>query len=302
MYLKRVFCFLAIAFLLVDVLLFAMYMQTRNNQLVLSDRMIEDTVAYYNSNGVEIDKKTIQARMPENPIFTFSGTNYSIAEKVADKIADKMLSSAVVSFVETPDGMVYSFSEQDKSIAVFKVFGDGCEFEYSLSGYEIKNEQVPFIEFNLDDKQIPEIQSDIKKQISSFVSCISENSDCKYTVLGSLRQGNGVYVYIARNVYGTYLLDDMSAVFYFEENKLKSVIGSWIFPEIKKSYFEPLYDGLNALKKLDKSQLKRIISEEIVYSYRNTGDDTGYVIPVWKIEYIDVKGSRNIQYIDAIKD
>lgn len=301
MFLKRVFGFLSIAFLCVDLLILAMYIQTKYNQLVLSDKMIDNAVSYYTSNGIEIDTDIIESEIPENPIYTFSGSNYDVADRVSQEIASKMLSSTDVSFVETPDGVVYSFSENNKSIAAFKVYTDGLGFEYSLTGFESKIEQIPVLLFNSDSEQASALSSDIRKRISSFVSCISQNSGCEYTVLGSLGEGDGIYVYIARNVYGTYLIEDMSAVLYFEENDLKCVSGNWIFPEIKKSYFEPLCDGLNALKKLDEAQLKKVISEKITYTYRSSENYTGYLIPVWKIEYIDVKGNRNIQYIDAIK-
>ena len=303
MFLKRVFGFLVIAFLCVDLLILTMYIQAKNNQLVLSDEMIKNAVSYYNSNGIEIDLDTIESKIPENPIYTFSESNYDVAESVSQEIATKVLSSATVSFVETPDGIVYSFSDKEEnSVAVFKVYSDQQAFEFSLKGFEEKDEKIPVLQFNSDSKQTVELSSEIRKQISSFVSCISKNTGCKYTVLGTLEDKGGVYVYIARNVYGTYLIEEMSTVFYFEDNNLKFVSGNWIFPEIKKSYFEPLFDGLNALKKLDEKQLKTVISEKTTYTYRNAGNDKGYLIPVWKIEYIDVNGNRNTQYVDAIKN
>lgn len=302
MFLKRVFGFLAIAFLCVDLLILAMYIQTKNNKLVLSDKMIENAVSYYNSNGIELDTDAIESKIPENPIYTFSESNYDVAENASQEIASKMLSSADISFVETPDGIVYSFSDKEQSVAVFKVYTHGLTFEYSLAGFETINEQIPDLKFDSDKEQAFALSSDIKKQISQFVSCVTRNSSCKYTVLGSLEEGDGVYVYIARNVYDAYLIEDTNMVLYFEDNDLKFASGNWIFPEIKKSYFEPLCDGLNALKKLDEAYLKKIISQKITYVYRSSGNETGYLIPVWKIEYIDISGNQNIQYIDAIKD
>ncbi|MBQ8759157.1 MAG: hypothetical protein IJZ20_05640, partial [Clostridia bacterium] len=77
--------------------------------------------------------------------------------------------------------------------------------------------------------------------------------------------------------------------------------GDIILAEVTKKYSERLYDGVNALAGIDTDIVSEFVSERIVYSHRYAGNGTYYIIPVWKIEYIDVNGKKQIQYVDAIK-
>ena len=300
MFLKRVLCFLAVSFLVVDIMLMVMYVQTRNNALVLSEQIIEDTIGYYQNVGIKIDRNAIERNIPENAIYTFSGTNYEVSEARAKKIASKMFSADSVSFLEAPDSIIYLIDAGENNSANFRVFDDGYGFDYSVSGYENINSKYPFDKFQ-GEKSSASLNSGIKRTMSKFVSCLSEDSEANYTVLGSSRTVNGLFIYICQNVYDSFMIRDMHMRLYFEQDELKSATGTWIFPKTEKSYFESLNDGVNALKKTDLSKVKEVISESIEYIYKSSAEKDIYLIPVWKITYIDTEGDKKIQYIDSFK-
>ena len=300
MFLKRILLFLSVAFLVVDVMLMLMYVQTRNNTLVLSEQIVADTVDYYNNIGIKIDESVIERKIPENTIYTYSGTNYEVSEEIAKKISYKMFSTGSISFLEAPDGIIYLIDDGGNTSANFRVSNDGYGFDYSVSGYENINSKYPFDKFK-GDKISSTLDSGIKRMVSKFVSCLSENSDSEYTVLGSSRTINGMFVYLCQNVYDSFMIRDMHIRLYFEQNELKSVTGMWIFPEMEKSYYESLNDGINALRKMEESKIKEIVSQNIEYIYKSSGQKDTYLIPVWKLTYIDVDGDKKIQYIDSFK-
>lgn len=300
MFLKRVCIFLAAAFLVVDILLMVLYFQARRDFAYLSDEMIENALEYYESNGVKIEDNVITQNIPENPIYTFDSSNLDCAPGVAEKLASKMFTdNMTVSFVETPNGISYSLSDNEGIKASFRVYKDVFSFEYSAD--EFSNENAPLILAEIYEDAGVDIPSSVKKVIDKFTKAISIRADSEYKVSKVLKTDIGIIVRITQIAEKDYPVNDMYMNMLFKENRLVYAEGNWILGNIKKSYKEQLKDGINALNKIDISTVSEVISEEIIYMYRNSGRGRYYLVPAWKIEYIDTEGAYKTQYIDAIK-
>ena len=299
-FLKRVCVFFAAAFLIVDMFLIVLYFQARKDFSLLSDNMVKNTLEYYKSSGVEINENVIQHSIPMNPIYTFDSSNMDCAPYVAEKLASKMFFSGMsVSFVETPNGISYSLSDSEGIRASFRVYKDVFAFEYSAD--EFSKENAPLILAEVYENAGVELQSSIRKNIDKFTKAISTSADSEYKVDNVMKTNIGTIVNISQLADKSYPINDMYMNMLFKENRLVYAEGNWILGDIKKSYNEQLTDGINALNKIDISTMSKVISEEITYMYRNSGRGQYYLVPVWKIEYIDTNGTPKTQYIDAIK-
>lgn len=300
MFLKRISIFLLVAFLIVDAVLLTFYLKARNHLLVISDKMIENTLMYYESNGVKIGKNVIKPRIPENAIYTFDSSNIELSPEIAEKMSGKLFSeTSTVSFAETPDGISYSISNKGIVEANFRVYRDTFRFEY-LKGDFVKD-SVSFIlptEFK-NEKTV--LSYDTEKVIEKFLKSISLKNDNKYTVSGISQFPEGTYVCIKSVVCDKYTVENMYINFYIKDKELVYADGNWIFSGFKKSYVEELTDGINVLGRINMSTVSTVVSEEIIYMYRSAGSGRYYLIPMWKIEYIDINGNKKIQYVDAIK-
>lgn len=300
MFLKRVCIFLAAAFLIVDMFLLSVYFQARRDFSFLSDEMVQDFIEYCDNNGIKIEESVIQRSIPENPIYTFELSNMDCAPAVAQELASKMFSgNMTVSLVETPNGVSYSLSDSDGVRGSLRVYKDVFAFEYSAD--EFSTESAPIIVAQVYDNSETELSSAIKSLINKFTKAVSGRTEPEYKVDSILNTDAGTIVRIVQLADKKHLVSDMYMNMLFRENRLVYAEGNWILGNIKKSYKEQLTDGINALNKIEISTVSEIISEEIIYMYRNSGNGRYYLVPVWKIEYIDTEGTPQTQYIDAIK-
>lgn len=300
MFLKRICIFLAVAFLVVDVVLLTFYLKARNHLLVISDEMIQNTVMYYESNGVNIKEDVIESKIPENAVYTFDYSNIDCSVEIAEKMAKKLFSeNSTVSFAETPDGISFSLSNKGSIEANFRVYRDSFRFEY-LKG-DFSKDTVSFLLPSEFENKNTVLSNESKKVIDSFLKCISLKNEHKYVVSGISEISEGTYVCIKSIVNDKCPLENMYINFYIKNKELVYADGNWVFSNFKKSYKEQLVDGINVLNRINISAVSTIVSENIVYMYRGTGSGRYYLIPMWKIEYIDTNGNIKIQYIDAIK-
>lgn len=297
MFLKKVCIFLAIAFLAVDIFLVSIYIQANNNLKMLSDNMVDNTVRYYESIGIIIDENIISRRVPDNKIYTFMLNNSIMGSSAAEKLS-KSIEGSAVSVVEIPDGHIYSISSNETVAASLRVYMDTFEFEYNYGDFTVENSGVakdPFINSGTI------VDGVTQKALDNFVSAMFQTAKPFYKVQGSYSTGSGMCISIAQKLDDKTIIDGMYMNVVVDDGRVVYAKGNIIFSPFTKSYSEQLYDGVNALGKVDSSRVKKFVSESVIYTYRYSGNNVYYLIPMWKIEYIDMNDTKQTQYVDAIK-
>ena len=298
MILKRVCLFLCASLFIVDLLFLSLYLEAKNTTNTLSDTMIEKTVSYYEGIGVKINKNVIRKKIPSHVIYTFVNNNYSLGNSVAQRIAENLISkNALTSFIETPDGQSFSFSLKDNIVASFRTYIDSFSFEYIYGDFSNLQDKLPAQEYYTDSKKL---DSKKEKLIDVFVKSISKSDKFKYTLCGIYDNGEVCVVSIKQATNNSCEIKDTYANIIIKDNKIVYANGAWIFAKLSDNYSEHLIDGVNALNRVD-AHVSEFISEDVEYMYRYSENELYYLIPVWKIEYIDNEGRTNIQYIDAVK-
>ena len=299
MFLKKVFIFLAAAFLAVDIFLLTMYIHANYNLKILSDKMIDNTVRYYDSIGIDMDREMIVRKVPDNKIYTFYSDNSAVAMKSAENIAQKMFSgNPSVSAVETPEGPSYVISDKGVTVASLRVYTDTFAIRYIADGFSAENSglsEEPFYNPNTD------IASDTKKTVNAFIQAISNSEKTAYRINGSYTTSGRCSISVTMLIDDECPVDGMFLNLVVEKGWVLYAKGNIIMPEISKSYSEELFDGVNALSRVDADTVSEFVSENLMYTYKYAGNGVYYLIPVWKIEYVDVDGTPITQYIDAIK-
>lgn len=299
MFLKKICIFLAVVFAAVDIFLLSMYFEAKNSAKNISDKMIEDTVSYFRTSGVKIDESIISEVVPQNKIYTFSYANVDIGDRVAENIVKALnISATSVNPVETPDGTSYSINADNSVAASFRVYSDSFKFEYVSGDFDKSIHSVPSNAFENDNIILDKNQD---SALYAFFSGLTLSEKPKYTVTGSYVSQGGLCVSVRQNISDKCAVSDMYANVLVDGDKVLYAEGKMIFAQIKKSYSEQLYDGVNALMRIDLTDVSQFLSENIVYMYRYSGNGVYYLIPMWKIEYIDLSGVKKTQYVDAIK-
>lgn len=299
MFLKKVCIFLAVSFLAVDILLLSLYIQATNNLSMLSDEMLENTVKYYSSAGITIDKEDIVKRVPDNKIYTFDSDNAGAAMAAAERLCGQLFSkNAVVNMVETPDGLSYSVSDNGKTAASLRIYSNSFGFEYVMGDHSDIAPTIPESQFFNEGV---EISDENEKAVNQFMKALSGGNNKNCEITGSYYSDKKLYVSVNQLVDSQCSVDGMFFNAVVDEGRILCAEGNIILSSVAKSCSEPLYDGVNALNRVDSSIVKEFLSEKIVYTHRYAGNDVYYLIPVWKIEYIDVNGKTGTQYVNAIK-
>lgn len=299
MFLKKVCIFLLCALCVVDILFLSIYLKTKESMTKLSDSMIENAVTYYNSCGIDIKKETINKKIPNQAIYTFSKNNADCANAVVQKISQKYgNSNTEISYIETPDGYSYTISDKKGVSSNLRIYKDSFSFEYSINDFSKK--QLPWLSEAPLVNDTTQITDTLSQTVKQFVECLSLINGVSYTVTGALKRGDYTYVSLTQNVGGC-VVSDMCVNVLYDGKQIVYATGNYVFSDMKRSYKQDLVDGVNALKGIDVNNTSAIVSESIVYMYRLGDAGMSYLIPVWKIEYIDVEGALKTQYIDAIK-
>lgn len=299
MFLKRICIFLAVVFLSVDIFLVSMYFQAKNSAKYISDGMIDDTVSYFRSVNIKLDKSVISEAVPQNKIYTFTSSNLEVGQQIAEKLVKSLgISATSINPVETPDGTSYSLNTKDAVAGSFRVYSDSFRFEYASADFSKEDYGVPSSPFENDNTKLG---NKPKNAVASFLSGLTLGSNPKYCVNGSYNANGCLYVSVSQKVSENADAEDMYANLVVSDGRVVYAEGKMIFALIKKSCSEQLYDGVNALMRADCDNVSRFLSEKIVYTHRYAGNGIYYLIPVWRIEYIDSDGVAKTQYVDAIK-
>ncbi|MGN1121168.1 MAG: hypothetical protein ACI4RV_02295 [Eubacteriales bacterium] len=300
MFLKRVCMFLAAAFLVVNIVLFAVCIRTRDSLTTLPDGMIANAVAYFASCGVTVEPTVIPEHIPDNAVYTFEKDNAALASEITEKLAAAYFPDSSVSFIETPDGITYAINQAGSPAAGLRVFNDAFTFEYSLNAFDRDSLPFGFDEpFTNENTRLTDSQ---RRAAEKLLNCLTAAKNGKeYTVRGILPLTDGVYVCLSQNIYDGYEVGGMFVNLFLKEDGVVYAYGNRVFAGFVKSYCLELTDGVNALHMLDLSGVQTVRSERIAYIHRFTGSGTHYLIPVWEITYVDTNGDTKTQHIDAIK-
>ncbi len=288
------------AFLVLDGFLLYIYLGGRNKMLNVSDRRIDDIVEYFTSSGVKIEKKVIETRIPDNPIYTFlNDNNASVPENTAKKISENLGTDNNYGFVETPDGIVYTFFDKEGSInASIKLFSDGFTLEYGVEGFD----KTAFEDFDFDTPHETGTDPDAlsKSAAEKFIKSLVAKSNPFFSVQTVKNTDNAVVLSAVQNVDEKNALEGFYLNMIEKDGEIVYAYGKIVCDDFKESYSEKLLDSVNALRRVDIEKTKEITSQKITYVLRYSDSGVYYLIPTWKIIYIDVLGQQNIQYVDAI--
>lgn len=301
MNLKKTMCFLAVAFLLVDVLLLVLCVRTRSAKLYLSDAMLEDAASYLESCGVSVEPEVIHKKIPDNPVYTFRKDNVTLAYGAASRLSTLYFFDASVSFAETPDGVSYTIGETGAPQASFRVYQDSFRLEYVRTGFQ--KELMPDGAGDAFASKDVTLTRSEKRGLSAFLEALSASKSAggAYSVRGVIRNENGVLVCVSQNVYDDHRISDMYFNLFLTDNGVEYATGSRVLASFVRSYGEKLIDGVNALYSINLSEVSRILSQNIVYENRSLGNGIYYLIPRWEIVYLDHSSVERTQYMDALK-
>lgn len=299
--LKKVCAFLAAAFLVVDVFLLVLCIHSHNNLLYLSNDMVENAVTFIRSQNTSVEPAVIKRKIPDNAIYTFQTENATLAFGVASKLSDAFFSGVPVSFVETPDGVSYTIGKSAEAVASLRVYNDSFRFEYAKTGFRRDSLALSPDAFS---GAAPTLTEEQKKAADTFLESLNsvKNARSAYTLCGVMNVDGGVYASFSQNVYADYPISDMFVNVYMSDSDgVAYACGNRIFAAFSRSYSGTLTDGINALASLDFAAVESILSERIVYVHRYTGSGTHYLIPVWKIAYLDRDNHAQTLYVDTVK-
>ncbi|MCR5353846.1 MAG: hypothetical protein K6D98_06035 [Clostridiales bacterium] len=300
MSIKRVCIFMIAAFLLLDAFLLCIYFDGRDKMLNISSKRIDDVAEYFTNNGVKIDKKTIESRIPDNLIYTFlNDNNASSPEIFAKKLADSLGENTAYGFVETPDGVVYTFSDKDGNVkASFKLSSDGFTIEYGKEGFD--KDSVENFDFDEMKEEKTGLDASQKETAEKFIKCLSSKSKPQFDIYGVYETAPYTVICASQTADGKTALDGFYLNLVEKDGEIVYACGKIICDDFKESYSEKLLDSINALRRVDIDSAKEILSQKIIYVLRYSDSGVYYLIPTWKIIYIDISGQQNIQYVDAI--
>ncbi|MBO4343766.1 MAG: hypothetical protein J5844_03820 [Clostridia bacterium] len=300
MSIKRVCIFMIAAFLVLDAFLMYIYFNGRDKMLNISSKRIDDVVEYFTNNGVKIDKKAIESRIPDNLIYTFlNDNNASFPENSAKKLAESLGEDTAYGFVETPDGVVYTFSDKDGNVkASLKLSSDGFTVEYVKEGFD-KDSVNDFDFGEMKEEQIS-IDASEKTAAEKFIKCLSSKSKPQCYIYGVKDTEYGKIICASQSVDGNTALEGFYLNTVEKDGEIVYAYGKTVCDDFKESYSEKLLDSINALRRVDIDSAREILSQKIIYVLRYSDSGVYYLIPTWKIIYIDISGQQNIQYVDAI--
>ncbi len=301
MSLKKTCLFLTVAFFLIDLFLLVLCIRTRHDSLYLSDTMIEDAVAYMRSCDVSVESEVIKRKIPDNPIYTFKKDNASAAFDVVTGLSQRYYSASSVSFAETPDGVSYTVGETGDPKASFRIYNDSFRVEYTKSGF--RREVLPTVGNESFVSEDTVLSGELSGKVSAFLETLNASKGAKasFTVLGIAKNEHGTLVCVSQNVYADHPILDFYINLFLTEDGVEYAVGMWILSSFTRSYGGKLIDGVNALYGIDFSQVSRIVSQNIVYENRAAGNGIYYLIPRWKIVYLDRSATVRTQYVDALK-
>ncbi len=293
---RKICLFLSVVLLAVCVLFFSLYLNARHQSQTLSDTMIADAAAYFTAIGMHTDKDVISRRIPDHAIYTYKTEERStLARQLAEQLSKAYYDAADVSFLETPDGAVCSVSRENGTGFGFRLYEDAMTFVYADNASETDDAALSYFE----NEDVP--KAEIKKAVAAFASVVLPEGDATgLRITGIAESSDGWLVSTAQTASDS-LIKDRWACFVIRDKTVLAVRGCLVFSPYRKAYQEMLTDGINALYQADHTVIDRVLSEEIAYTCRETENGTGYLIPVWKIAYLDREGRNAIQYIDAIR-
>lgn len=286
---------LCIALVCVNLLFLAMYTVARNRLQTLTEAAVEDAAAYYTARGMEVAPETIRRDIPSNAILTFRREELrEEAGALAERLSASFAEADGFSVVEAPNGVVCTIHAGSRTLAGIKIFDGAFSFEFALESASDNTYPADYF-----DNGVTNLEKDEKKAVDTFLRTLSESGASEYTVVGRKNVGADTCLCITQTV-ASLPVRDTYVVLTVRDGSVVAASGNYLFYEVRRSYEEPIIDGVNALRGLDPAKYVRVTAESLVYTYRSSGEGVVYLVPVWRIDAVTADGSAATLYVDAI--
>lgn len=300
---KRLCLFLCAVFLILNIMFVCMVYIEKNKQEYLNDDYIYLVCENLKSNGISIDKKVIADKIPDSSVYSISTQKaqekvISLSEKLA-KIRFPKLEVTSTCF-ETPDGFSVGIYDENKGFELSKAVYTQNTFgiQYFDKDFQLDIEKVK--EYVIENKNLS-LDVSTEKNIENFVSVISGDDSFGYEITGSEIDDGVIYVGVTQTL-SKKPIKDMELKLVVSNGNIVCAVGNWISTDLGKQYKETLIDGASVLYHIPDNSISQILSEQIVYSVRQSADFMFYLMPVWKIEYKDVQMNKQTVFVDAVSE
>ncbi len=299
MEIKKICRFLIFIFFVLAILFYSLYTAELKEKSVVSDELISGAVENLNLRDISVNEDVIYKNTPECDIYYFEiGEDKKHFEKICTSICKNLFGSEIVTTeFDTPEGFsvgIFDKSSYEKEIGRIILSESDLSFVYTKNGISMVNGDKP-----IENMQTDGITDDTAAIIDKVVSDINSGSKLGYNITGSSSSDDFLIVTAMQTIDGNEI-SDVYMNFVFQENELVIISGNWITEQPKAKYHNTLLDGVNVLYKLDLDFVSSIESESVVYSLRKTSENKCYIIPCWKIGYLDKDGGYKVSYFDAL--
>ena len=300
---RNVIRFLAILFCLLSVVFAVLFYVEYNAADVLSQQLSESVEENLLSRGIALSSESLVTKTPDASVFLCNVSDYHERHfEISDKILNFTFAGQKINKVdfETPEGVSVGFYNalSDKSEKQLgKMVFSNNDFGIQYFDFRYEKEETPPLEI-VSDFEI-ELSYDDKKTVNKFIKCLGENTNFSSKVIGTCEYKGTTLVSVVQ-LLDNMQIKDMHINLLLWNGEIISAQGAWLNAKVDKEYYSPLIDGNNVLYKLPLDKVSEIVSSQIVFSVRQTSDQNYYVMPVWKIEYVDTDNSVNTEYFDAL--
>lgn len=296
---RKICKLLILIFLVLSLLFYYLYNAEIKKRTVIPDELVLSAVQNLESRGIEIDESVIQKVTPERDIYCFDVSEKSDFHKnITSSLFTSIFTNEVVTTeFDTPDGYsvgIYDKSSSEKELGRILFSQNDNSFVFSKNGLSMKNGDEP-----IENMQTDDVTEEIAAFIEKTVVDLTNGYKLGYRIKGSSSNDMYLIVTVMQTIDGS----DISNAymnFVFQDDELVILYSDWICDSPKAMYHNTLLDGVNVLYKLRLDDVKEIISQEVVYTSKNSNDNKGFIIPCWRIRYLDKNEKIVTEYFDAL--
>lgn len=300
---KNIIKFLAVVFVLLNVMFAVLYHIEYNSVNVLSEEFVREAKENLKSKGVAIEENAIDRNIPEDNIFVFETDDVrEHAEATALNIASVLFKGKQLHTIcfETPDGVsvgIYDTDNDNAELGRVVMSGEDFGISFVSSSYSKK---IGTLNTETDENNEIRLNFDEKKKIQTFVNSLNKSGKIDYSINSAILTNDGQRIFVTQKLKNRELADTKLEILMFN-GEILYASGTWITYSVQESYHNALVDGVNILYDLPIDEIKTIKNEDIVYFARRAKEKYYYVLPCWRIE-CQTKDGNNTYYFDAVEN
>lgn len=302
---RNVIRFLAILFCLLSIVFTALFYVEYNAADMLSQELSKSVEENLSSRGIALSSESLVTKTPDASVFLCKVSDYHERDfEISDKILDFTFAGQKINKVdfETPEGV---------SVGFYNALSEKGEKQLGKMVFSNNDFGIQYFDFRYEKEETPplgvvsgfeiELSYDDRKTVNKFIKCLGENADFSSRVVGTCEYKGTTLVSVEQLLDNTQI-KDMYINLLLWNGEIISAQGAWLNAKVEKEYYSPLLDGMNVLYKLPLDKVSELTLSEVVFSIRQTSEQNYYVMPVWKIQYVDTDNNVNTEYFDALDE